>query len=115
LPRWPARDWPAFAPYAYILRRRAKRFLKFREKLPGRSGFSGASAARRLSVVGCDGDDCGRKHCRRYPTRCVKTSTEANLGMGWNRALDNLGRRIPLLEVNLFASAVQLHARTAAG
>ena len=32
--------------------------------------------------------------------------------MGWTRALENLGRRIPLLEVNLFTAAVQLHART---
>ena len=32
--------------------------------------------------------------------------------MGWNRALDNLGERMPLLEVHLFTSAVQLHART---
>ena len=38
-----------------------------------------------------------------------KTSAEANLGMGWPRALENLGRRMPLLEVNLFISAVQLH------
>jgi tight adherence protein B len=41
-----------------------------------------------------------------------KTAAEANLGMGWPRALDNLGRRIPVLEVNLFIAAVQLHART---
>src|ERR1700741_2657022 len=41
-----------------------------------------------------------------------KTSAEANLGMGWPRALDNLGKRMPLLEVNLFIAAVQLHART---
>ncbi len=41
-----------------------------------------------------------------------KTSAEANLGMGWPQALENLARRVPLLEVNLFISAVQLHART---
>ena len=41
-----------------------------------------------------------------------RTSAEANLGMGWTRALENMGRRLPLLEVNLFAAAVQLHART---
>jgi tight adherence protein B len=45
-------------------------------------------------------------------TEMRKTAAEANLGVGWNRALDNLGKRIPLLEVNLFISAVQLHART---
>ena len=41
-----------------------------------------------------------------------RTSTEANLGMGWPRALENLGRRVPLLEVNLFSAAVVLHSRT---
>jgi tight adherence protein B len=32
--------------------------------------------------------------------------------MGWSRALENLGQRMPILEVNLFAAAVQLHSRT---
>jgi tight adherence protein B len=41
-----------------------------------------------------------------------RTSAEANLGRGWPSALENLGHRIPLLEVNLFIAAVQLHART---
>jgi tight adherence protein B len=45
-------------------------------------------------------------------TEMRKTSAEANLGVGWNRALENLGQRVPLLEVNLFISAVELHART---
>jgi tight adherence protein B len=41
-----------------------------------------------------------------------RVSAEANLGMGWQRALETLSERMPLLEVNLFASAVTLHART---
>jgi tight adherence protein B len=45
-------------------------------------------------------------------TEMRKTSAEANLGVGWNRALENLGQRVPLLEVNLFISAVELHSRT---
>jgi len=32
--------------------------------------------------------------------------------LGWQRSLENLGQRIPLLEVNLFVAAVQLHTRT---
>jgi tight adherence protein B len=32
--------------------------------------------------------------------------------MGWPQALEDLGRRVPLLEVNLFIAAVQLHSRT---
>jgi tight adherence protein B len=45
-------------------------------------------------------------------TEIRRTSAEANLGVGWNKALDDLSRRVPLLEVNLFIAAVQLHART---
>ena len=41
-----------------------------------------------------------------------RTSAEANLGVGWNKALEDLSKRVPLLEVNLFIAAVQLHART---
>jgi tight adherence protein B len=101
----------AFAPYGYIMRLRRKRFDRFREGFPDvldslaralRAGYPLASAMEQVAVEAT-------------PTVAVeirKTSTEANLGMGWNRALENMGRRLPLLEVNLFAAAVQLHART---
>jgi tight adherence protein B len=101
----------AFAPYGYILRLRQKRFNKFREGFPDvldslaralRAGYPLATAMETVSMEAT-------------PTVAVeirKTSAEANLGMGWNRALENLGRRLPLLEVNLFSAAVQLHART---
>jgi tight adherence protein B len=45
-------------------------------------------------------------------TELKKASAEANLGMGWPRALENLARRVPVLEVNIFISAVVLHSRT---
>jgi tight adherence protein B len=37
---------------------------------------------------------------------------EGNFGTSWQQALGNLAARVPLLEVNLFAAAVQLHSRT---
>ncbi len=101
----------ALAPYAYILRRREKRFEKFREGFPDvldslaralRAGYPLAAAMESVAA-------------ETSPTVAVeirRTSAEANLGMGWERALSNLGRRVPLLEVNLFAAAVQLHSRT---
>jgi tight adherence protein B len=101
----------AFAPYGYILRLRRKRFDKFREGFPDvldslaralRAGYPLASAMESVSMEATS----------TVAVEIRKTSTEANLGMGWNRALENLGRRLPLLEVNLFAAAVQLHART---
>jgi tight adherence protein B len=37
---------------------------------------------------------------------------EGNFGTSWQQALENLAQRVPLLEVNMFAAAVQLHNRT---
>jgi tight adherence protein B len=101
----------AYAPYAYILRRRSKRFLKFRENFPDVLD-SLARALRAGYPLSAAMEMIAGETLPPVSNEMRKTSTEANLGMGWNRALDNLGRRIPLLEVNLFASAVQLHART---
>jgi len=101
----------AFAPYAYILRKRNKRFQKFRENFPDvldslaralRAGYP-LSAAMEMIAAETAAPVSGEIR---------KTSAEANLGMGWPRALDNLAQRVPMLEVNLFIAAVQLHART---
>lgn len=111
--------WAAFAvsvmialiPYGYILRLRNKRFRKFRENFPDvldslsralRAGYPLSAAMDMIAV----------ETLPPVSVEIRKTSAEANLGMGWNRALENLGERIPLLEVNLFAAAVQLHTRT---
>lgn len=101
----------AFTPYAFILRKRNKRFLKFRENFPDvldslaralRAGYPLSAAMEMISS----------ETLPPVSVEMRKTSAEANLGMGWPRALDNLSQRMPLLEVNLFISAVQLHART---
>jgi tight adherence protein B len=101
----------ALAPYAYILRLRRKRFDKFREGFPdvldslARALRAGYTLGAALETVAAEASPTVAKEIRR-------TSAEANLGMGWSRALENMGQRLPLLEVNLFAAAVQLHART---
>jgi tight adherence protein B len=101
----------AFAPYGYILHRRNKRFQRFREFFPDvldslaralRAGYP-LSAAMEMIAAETAPPVSGEMR---------KTSAEANLGAGWAQALENLGRRIPLLEVNLFVAAVQLHSRT---
>jgi tight adherence protein B len=101
----------AFAPYSYILHVRNKRFLKFRENFPDvldslsralRAGYPLSAAMEMIST----------ETLPPVSGEMRKTSAEANLGMGWPRALDNLSKRVPLLEVNLFIAAVQLHART---
>ncbi|HML17652.1 MAG TPA: type II secretion system F family protein [Bryobacteraceae bacterium] len=101
----------AFAPYGYVLRARNKRFQKFSENFPDvldslsralRAGYPLSAAMEMIST----------ETLPPVSTEMRKTSAEANLGMGWPQALDNLSRRVPLLEVNLFIAAVQLHART---
>jgi tight adherence protein B len=114
LPAWAAllvAGAVGFAPYAYILRVRRKRFDRFREGFPdvldslARALRAGYPLATAMETVAAESTPTVAVEIRR-------TSAEANLGMGWSRALENMGHRLPLLEVNLFSAAVQLHSRT---
>lgn len=98
-------------PYAYVLRVRGRRFRKFQEAFPDaldaiarclRAGYPFAAA---MDMIAAESQGVVAGELRR-------TVAEASLGMAWSQALENLGRRMPLLEVNLFAAAVQLHSRT---
>jgi tight adherence protein B len=114
LPMWAATigaTGVAVSPYFYIARRRRQRFQKFRENFPDaldslaralRAGYTLSAAMEMITV----------ETAPPVSEEMRRTSTEANLGRGWPHALESLGRRIPLLEVNMFISAVQLHART---
>ena len=114
LPLWAAvvgASLVAFIPYGYIVHRRKKRFRKFAENFPDvldslsralRAGYPLSASMEMISA----------ETLPPVSAEMRKTSAEANLGMGWPQALENLGRRVPLLEVNLFIAAVQLHART---
>ncbi len=101
----------AFSPYGYILRQRDRRFRKFREMFPdvldslARALRAGYPISAAFELVSKDIQEP-------LATEMRRVSVEANLGMGWQRALETLGERMPLLEVNLFSSAVTLHART---
>jgi tight adherence protein B len=101
----------AYAPYGYVLYRRNKRFLKFRENFPDALD-SLARALRAGYPLSAAMEMVASETLPPVSAEIRKTSAEANLGMGWPQALENLGRRMPLLEVNLFTSAVALHART---
>ena len=101
----------AWVPYGYILRKRNKRFLKFRENFP--DVLDSLSRALRAGYPLSAGMEMiASETLPPVSVEIRKTSAEANLGMGWPRALENLAQRVPLLEVNLFIAAVQLHART---
>jgi tight adherence protein B len=111
--------WPAatgavlagLAPYGYILHLRDKRFRKFSENFP--DVLDSLSRALRAGYpLSASMDMIAQETVAPVSTEMRKTAAEANLGVGWNRALENLGRRVPLLEVNLFIAAVELHSRT---
>jgi tight adherence protein B len=111
---WPAiagAALAAIAPYSYILHCRNKRFRKFAENFP--DVLDSLSRALRAGYpLSASMDMIAAETVAPVSTEMRKTSAEANLGVGWNRALENLGQRVPLLEVNLFISAVELHSRT---
>jgi len=100
-----------FLPYLYILRLRTRRFRKLTEAFPdvldslARALRAGYPMGPAMEMVAAETPAPLGPELRR-------TSTEANLGMGWPRALENLSKRVPLLEVNLFSAAVILHSRT---
>jgi len=101
----------AFAPYSYIVRRRDRRFRRFHENFPdvldslARALRAGYPLSAAMEMIAAETAPPVSVEMRR-------TSAEANLGRGWPQALDGLARRVPLLEVNMFIAAVQLHART---
>jgi tight adherence protein B len=101
----------AFLPYGYVLRAREKRFRAFRDAFPdvldsmARALRAGYPLPAAVDMVASDSPEPVGSELKR-------ASAEANLGMGWSRALENLARRIPILEVNVFISAVVLHSRT---
>jgi len=101
----------AISPYFYIEHRRNRRFQKFRENFPdvldslARALRAGYPLSAAMEMIASETTPPVSEEIRR-------TSTEANLGRGWPHALESLGKRVPLLEVNMFISAVQLHART---
>jgi tight adherence protein B len=98
-------------PYLYILRCRAKRFRQFEEQFPdaldslARSLRAGHPfpAAMEILAEECEQPVAAEMH---------QTAVEGNLGTSWSQALNNLAERVPLLEVSMFVSAVQLQNRT---
>ncbi len=101
----------AAIPYLYIMHLRKRRFDKFRDAVPdvldslGRAMRAGFPLSPAMETVIAETPPVVAAELRH-------ASTEANLGLGWPGALEKLSARVPLLEVNLFVAAVQLHSRT---
>jgi tight adherence protein B len=98
-------------PYLYILRRRATRFRLFEENFPdaldslARALRAGHPFAASMEIVA---EECEQP----VSAELRVTAVEGNFGTSWAQALANLAERVPLLEVNMFVSAVQLQSRT---
>lgn len=114
LPAWgalAAGGAAAMLPYAYIARARNRRFYKFTEQFPDVLD-SLARALRAGYPISATIDLVAQEAAEPVATEMKKMAAEAKIGVGWQRALETLAQRVPVLEVNLFAAAVTLHART---
>ena len=103
----------AFAslPYAYVLRRRAKRFRQFEEQFPDALDFL-ARSLRAGHPLPISLEMLAQEQTPPLSTEMRTTAEERKLGMPLDQALDNLANRMPLLNVRLFVAAVKLQSRT---
>lgn len=99
-----------FAPYFYILRERKKRFEKMEQQFP--DALDSLSRSLRAGHPFGAGMDMVAGECPEpLAQEMRKACDEWQLGLAWNVALENFARRMPLLEVRLFVSAVVLQSR----
>jgi tight adherence protein B len=101
----------AALPYLFVRRLRNKRMAKLEAQLPdamdflSRSMRAGHAFVISLGMVGEDlPDPLGQEFRTLY--------NEQNLGASMNSAFDNLNRRVPLLDMRFFSSAVLLQRQT---
>jgi tight adherence protein B len=101
----------AALPYLFIRRLRNKRMAKLEAQLPdamdflSRSMRAGHAFVISLGMVGEDlPDPLGQEFRTLY--------NEQNLGASMDSAFDNLNRRVPLLDMRFFSSAVLLQRQT---
>ncbi len=99
------------APYFYILRLSRKRLEKFETQFPealeslARALRAGHPLAAGLQMLALEGEEPLAGEMRTLVE-------ERSLGSSWDEALDNLARRVPLVEVSTFVAAVKLQNRT---
>ncbi|MGH9674452.1 MAG: type II secretion system F family protein [Bryobacteraceae bacterium] len=99
------------APYMVVLRRRNRRLRLFEEQFPdaldslARSLRAGNPLLAALDVL-------ARECPAPLSVEMRRTVDERALGGNWDQALAHLSQRVPIVEVSLFAAAVQLQSRT---
>jgi tight adherence protein B len=101
----------AFLPYAYVLRRRARRFRQFEEQFPDALDFLARSLRAGHPLPVCL-ELLAQEEAPPLSVEMRKTTDERRLGLPLDQALDNLAKRMPLLNVRVFVAAVKLQSRT---
>ena len=101
----------ASVPYLYVLRRRAKKFRQFEQQFPDALDFL-ARSLRAGHPLPMSLEMLAQEEVPPLSTEMRTTAEERKLGMPLDKALDNLAKRMPLLNVRLFVAAVKLQSRT---
>jgi tight adherence protein B len=101
----------ALLPYVYVLRRRRKRFDAFEAQFPDALDFLGRSLLAGHPLPVCL-ELLAQEESAPLATEMRKTAEERRLGMQLDRALDNLAKRMPLINVRVFVAAVKMQSRT---
>jgi tight adherence protein B len=101
----------ASLPYLYVRRLRNKRMAQIEKQLPDAMDFLSRSmrAGHAFTIsIGMVGDDLPDPLGQEFRT----LFNEQNLGASLTSAFENLTRRVPLLDMKFFASAVLLQRQT---
>lgn len=101
----------ALPPYLYILNRRAARLRKCEDQFP--DALDSLARAMRAGHAFAGGMELLASECPApLGLEIRRVCDEWRLGLSWNQALENLVRRVPILELRLFSAAVILQSRT---
>ncbi len=101
----------ASLPYMYVLRLRAKRFRLFEEQFPDALDFLARSLRAGHPIPMCL-ELLAQEDAPPLSSEMRTTAEERRLGLPLDQALDNLAKRMPLLNVRVFVAAVKLQSRT---
>jgi tight adherence protein B len=99
------------APLAYLVRVRRKRLYRFEEQFPESLEFV-ARSMRAGHAFSVSLEMIHREFQEPLASEFRRTFDEHNLGMPLDTALVKLAKRVPLLDVHFFVSAVMLQKRT---
>jgi len=98
-------------PFLYVMRKGKQRMKKFEDQFPDSLEFI-SRAMRAGHAFSVSLEMIHREFSEPLAGEFRRTFDEQNLGLPLELALQNLAKRVPLLEVHFFVSAVLLQKRT---